>query len=46
MKKQKKHIMWWGHHLSFSGVRNYINVPHRVTIEIKVKNFQETVSQT
>ncbi len=27
-KKQKKHKMWWKHHLSFSGVGNYTNVPH------------------
>jgi hypothetical protein len=38
-KKQKKHRMWWRHHLSFSGAKNYTNVPHQVVSEIKVKNF-------
>jgi hypothetical protein len=46
VKKQKKHIMWWGHHLSFSGAWNYTNVPHQVVSEIKVKNFQKITSWT
>jgi hypothetical protein len=40
-KKQKKHKMWWGHHLSFSGAKDYTNVPHQVISEIKVKDFQD-----
>jgi hypothetical protein len=38
-KRQKKHRMWWGHHLSFSGAGNYTNVSHQVTSEIKAKDF-------
>jgi len=47
-KKQKKHRTWWGHHLYFSGVGSYTNVPHQVTSEIKAKflNFQKIASQT
>jgi aminoglycoside phosphotransferase family enzyme len=45
-KKQKKHRMWWRHHLSSSGVGNYTNVPHQVASEIKVKDFQEIASWT
>jgi hypothetical protein len=44
--KQKKHRTWWGHHLSFSGARDYTNVPHQVASEIKVKDFQEVTSWT
>jgi hypothetical protein len=44
-KKQKRCRMWWGHHLSFSGVECHINVPHQVANEIKAKNFQKIVSQ-
>jgi hypothetical protein len=40
VKKQKKHGMWWGHHLSFSGVGDYTNVSHQVASEIKAKDFQ------
>jgi hypothetical protein len=43
-KRQKRRRMWWGHHLSFSGARSHINVPHQVASEIKVKNFQEIIS--
>jgi hypothetical protein len=43
-KKQKKHIMWLRHHLFFTGVGNYTNVPHQVASEIKTKDFQEITS--
>jgi hypothetical protein len=43
---QKKHRMWWGHHLFFHGARDYTNVPHQVISEIKVKDFQEIASWT
>ncbi len=45
-KKQKKHRIWWRHHLFFSGAGNYINVPQQVVSEIKVKDFQEIASWT
>jgi hypothetical protein len=34
--RQRKHRVWWGHHLFFSGAESYTNVP-QVTSEIKVK---------
>ncbi len=45
-KKQKKHKMWWRHHLSFNGAGYHTNVPHQVASEIKVKNLQKIASWT
>ncbi len=43
-KKQKKHRMWWGHHLSFSGAGYHTNVPHQIASEIKAKLSKDCIT--